>query len=215
MLGSVTPEGKILFNTLSNGDLKSLYGDITGDATAAQMILAEYNSLGVYTGGVAYIYLVPPFSETLDALHNRAGRGAAEVLYRVFTTQSEWSSNLMTAVDTLGGLSGERLSTAINQTLPVLAGAGGQATYTAQRALQQVVMARLDRLHGARASADPQPERHVWLRPFSGLAKQSELDGVPGYRAIGAGLAAGIDQTFSSTLSLGGLLALSYNSITG
>ncbi|CAN5531904.1 hypothetical protein BH09VER1_BH09VER1_23220 [soil metagenome] len=46
MIGSATPEGNILFNTLNGNVLTSLTGEITGDATNGVMALRIYNSDG-------------------------------------------------------------------------------------------------------------------------------------------------------------------------
>ena len=42
MLGSITPEGNVLFSMLSNGVLSSLSGQITGDPTTGTMVLRPY-----------------------------------------------------------------------------------------------------------------------------------------------------------------------------
>jgi autotransporter-associated beta strand protein len=42
MLGSITPEGNVLFSLLSNGVLSSLSGQITGDPTTGTMVLRPY-----------------------------------------------------------------------------------------------------------------------------------------------------------------------------
>ena len=45
------------------------------------------------------------------------------------------------------------------------------------------------------------------------MIRQNSLDGVPGYRASGGGIAAGIDRTVAGRVALGGVLAYSHNSI--
>jgi hypothetical protein len=51
LLGSVTPEGRVLFNTLSRGTLTSLYGSASGDPSGAQMLVSTYDLTGSPTGG--------------------------------------------------------------------------------------------------------------------------------------------------------------------
>ena len=212
VLGSITPEGKVLFNTISPAGLSSLYGDVTGNPSAAEMLLGAYNSLGNYTGDVTYLSLIAPYAEAVTAANNPSALGAAAVLYEVAGTTDGLFGPLAPAIDALNNLSGTALSTAISQTLPVLAGAGAQATYATRRALQQVIMTRLDAIHGTDA---PGAERNAWLRPFGAFADQSSLDGVPGYSASGGGVAAGIDKVLSPDFVLGGVFAYSYTSITG
>ena len=48
LLGSMTPEGNVLFNTLADGALTSVSGVITGDPSAASMALFPYLGSGTY-----------------------------------------------------------------------------------------------------------------------------------------------------------------------
>ena len=57
----------MLFNTLTHGQLTSLYGDVTGDATAAQMLLGTYDASALFTGDLTYTYLVRPYAQTVAA----------------------------------------------------------------------------------------------------------------------------------------------------
>ncbi len=211
LLGSVTPEGKILFNTISRGNLTSLYGAATGNASGSQMLTSTYDLTGNATGGLATMSLVQPYAGTLAAQNNRYALGAADVLYRVASSPESLTGPLAPVFFALDNLSGSDLSKAISQTTPVLAGAASQATYTVQRPLWQAVIGRLDDVRGA----SPEAERNIWLKPLGGAARQNSLDGVPGYRAIGGGLAAGIDQTVAPGVALGGLLAYSHHAFSG
>jgi outer membrane autotransporter protein len=211
LLGSVTPDGKVLFNTLSKGTLTSLYGDMTGGPSGAQMQTSEYNALGLPTGQIALMQLIRPYADAVAAQGNRSALGAAEVLYKIAGTSLGLDGAMAPAINQLNNLSGAALSTAISQTLPVLAGAATQATYETQRAFQQVVEDRLD----SALIAGIAPERNVWLKPFGGVVRQSGSDGVAGYDAHGGGLAAGIDAALSPSLLLGGVFAHARNAITG
>ena len=213
LLSSVTPEGRVLFNTLSRGTLTSLYGTASGDASGAQMIVSTYNMAGQPTGGLAYISLVQPYAEVLAAQNNRAGLGAADVLYRIAGTSLSVTGPMAPAFTALDSLNGPGLSTAISQTLPVLNGSASQATYATQRAVQQAVSSRLDDFYGINAGVAA--ERNVWLKPLGGVARQNGLDGALGYRASGGGLVGGIDGTVSPGVTFGGLLAYSRQAITG
>ena len=212
LLGSVTPEGKVLFNTLSRGQLTSLYGSATGDASGAQMAVSPYDLTGNSSGGVAYLSLVQPYAEVLAAARNRAGMGAADVLFRLAATPASVTGEMAPAFAALDNLGGSGLSTAISQTLPVLTGAASQATYVTQRDVQRAVADRLDTVMTTDALA---AERHAWLKPLGGVAQQSGADGALGYRASGGGVVAGIDRTISDRATLGGMLAYVHQSITG
>lgn len=213
LLGSVTPEGRVLFNTLSRGNLTSLYGTASGDASGAQMITSTYDLQGNLTGGLAYLSLVQPYTEVIAAQDNRAGLGAADVLYRMAGTSASLTGPMAPVFAVLDNLSAPGLSTAISQTLPVLSGAASQATYATQRSVQQAVTRRLDDFYGLNAGVAA--ERNVWLKPTGGVARQSGLDGALGYRASGGGLVGGIDGAISPRATLGGVFAYSRQAITG
>ena len=123
LLGSITPEGKVLFNTLTNGQLTSLYGDVTGDASAALMLLGAYDASALFTGDLTSTYLVRPYAETVTATGTRSALGAAETLYAIAGTSAGLTGDMAPAIAVLNDLNGPALSAAISQTLPVLAGA--------------------------------------------------------------------------------------------
>jgi autotransporter-like protein len=214
LLGSVTPEGRVLFNTLSRGNLTSQYGAATGDASGAQMVVSTYDLMGNPAGGPTYISLVQPYAGVLAAENNRAGLGAADALYRLAATPASVTGPMAPAFVALDNLSASGLSTAISQTLPVLAGAASQATYATQRVLNQTVGGRLDDVYGVGADVAA-ADRNFWLKPLGAIARQNGLDGAPGYRASGGGVAAGIDGSISSRAALGGVFAYSHQAVTG
>ncbi|MBR0773891.1 autotransporter outer membrane beta-barrel domain-containing protein [Bradyrhizobium diazoefficiens] len=213
LLGSVTPEGNVLFNTLSRGTLNSLYGAASGDASGAQMLVSTYDLSGNPTGGVAYLSLVRPYAETLQAQNSRAGLGAADMLYRLSATSLGWTGSMAPGFVVLDNLGGQDLVNAVNQTLPVLTGAASQATYATQRVFQQAMTGRLDDVLGLNGAVAP--ERNIWMKPLGGSVRQGSVDGVPGYNASGGGVAVGADATISARSMLGGVFAYSHQTVTG
>ncbi len=212
VLGSITPEGRVLLNTISAGQLYSLYGGIVGSPAEAAMLLGAYDTTGVFTGDLTGLTLVSSYAGTMLRQGNPAAFGAASTLYTVAGSLEGLFGPLAPTIAALNSLDGPALSTAISQTLPVLNGAGAQATLATQRALQQVVMSRMDAVHGAEAAG---AERNVWLRPFGAFANQGTVSGVSGYSASGGGMAAGMDGVLDTGGLLGGVVAYSGTSITG
>jgi outer membrane autotransporter protein len=212
VLGSITPEGRVLLNTLSGGQLTSLYGTVEGDPAAAAMLLGTYDNNVLFTGDITYLSLVQPYANTVVAENNPAAVGAATSLYGVAGTLDGLFGPLAPAIGVLNGLEGSALSTAISQTLPVLSGAGAQATYATQRAFQQVI---LNRIVSGHEMVAPGAEGSAWVRPFGGFASQGTVDGVTGYDAGGGGIAFGMDARVSPDALLGGVLAFSHTSISG
>ncbi|WP_245323644.1 autotransporter outer membrane beta-barrel domain-containing protein [Bradyrhizobium stylosanthis] len=213
LLGSVTPEGNVLFNTLSKGTLSSLYGAAGGDASGAQMLVSTYDLSGNPTGGIAYLSLVRPYAETLQAQNSRAGLAAADMLYRLSATSLGWTGTMAPGFVALDNLSGQNLVNAVNQTLPVLNGAASQATYATQRVFQQAMTGRLDDVLGLNGGMTP--ERNIWMKPLGGSVRQGGVDGVAGYNASGGGIAVGADTTISVRAMLGGVFAYSHHTMTG
>jgi outer membrane autotransporter protein len=213
LLGSVTPEGNVLFNTLSRGTLASLYGTASGDASGAQMLVSTYDLSGNPTGGAAYISPVRPYVDTLQAQHSRAGLDAADMLYRLSATSLGWTGSMAAGFAALDNLSGPSLVNSVNQTLPVLTGAASQATYATQRVFQQAMTGRLDDVLGLNTGVTP--ERNFWMKPLGGSIRQGGVDGVPGYRASGGGIAVGADRAISPRAMLGGVFAYSHQAVTG
>lgn len=221
VLGSITPEGKVLLSALpdTSATLTSLYGDISGSSSDAQMDLGTYDSSGNWTGDGAVMSLVQPYVTTLLATGNPGAIGAATTLYRVGSTPAGLFGPLASAIAALDGLSGPALSAALSQTLPVLAGNAARATYDTQRGLQQMVTARL-------AGDGTQGGTGAWLQPFGAFASQTTQAGYAGFNARGGGFIAGIDgqmdggpaltldQGGVSGLRLGGFFAYSDTSLS-
>ncbi|MGX1097006.1 autotransporter outer membrane beta-barrel domain-containing protein [Amorphus sp. MBR-141] len=206
LLGSITPEGRVLFNTITDGTLASLYGGIEGDASTAQMLLGAYTQSALFTGDLTYVNVVRPYQETAQDTGTVSAVGAAEVLYEVAGTTNGLFGAMAPVTSVLNDLSGTDLSAALSQTVPVLSGAAAQATANTQRMLGQVIANRL-------ADADAALGRNVWMQPLGGAGQQTAVDGVPGYTMSGGGFAMGADGALGSGTRLGGLFAITATSI--
>lgn len=208
LLGSITPEGRVLFNTLTDGELASLYGGIEGDASNAQMLLGTYDSSAVFTGDITNATVVRPYAQTVAATGTTAAVGAARTLYAVAGTTNGLFGAMAPVTLTLNDLSGPALSGAISQTLPVLAGAATEATANVQRMLGQVVTERLD------VPDSPDSTTRAWVRPLGGGGQQGAIGGVPGYSFDGGGAAFGVDRSFDGQGRAGALFAFTSTSVT-
>ncbi len=215
LLGSMTPDGKVMYNTISDGELASLYGDIRGDADAAAMILYGYGLDGIDATPAAFMQLVSPYQDSVAATGLTAALPAARTLYEVAGTVEGLEGPLAPATLSLNALSGAALSAAIGETLPVLAGAGPRIIADNQRMLQQIIADRLDGTpKGASASARF-AGFDAWLRPLGGGLAQSGRDGTPGYSASTGGVAVGLERSVSAGLSLGSTFAYSRSNASG
>jgi len=86
MIGSATPEGNILFNTLNGATLTSLTGQITGDASNGTMVLRTYNTDGNLGDGATATVVPEPGTMALLA-------GAFGVLLIVARRRPETAQN--------------------------------------------------------------------------------------------------------------------------
>ncbi len=197
LLGSITPDGKVLYNAIADGDLISLYGDVRGDPSAAAMILSGYSTSGIDAYPSAALELVRPYEQSVAAAGLGAALPAANVLYDVAGSVTGLTGAMAPATLALNDLSGATLASAVGSTLPVLAGAGVRATADSQRMLGQVLGDRMDR------DRQPGEDWTAWLRPLGGTMTQSARDPLPGYSADTAGIAAGFDRAVSPSLTIG------------
>jgi len=208
LLGSITPEGRVLFNTLTESELSSLYGGIEGGASDAQMLLGTYDSSAIFTGDITHTYVVRPYQETTAATGTKAANGAASTLYAIAGTTDGLTGDMAPVTLALNDLEGTALSGAISQTLPVLAGAATEATANIERMLGQIVSDRLDAPVGSQAGTQ------AWVRPLGGIGHQGAVDGVPGYSFEGGGVVMGADRTFDAQLRAGALFAFTSTNVS-
>lgn len=212
-LGSITPEGNVLFSVLDEGSLSELNGQLLGDPSAAEMVLRSY--LVSETANAALIRLVRPYVQAVTEAGDTSATQAAEVLYQLAGTETGLDGAMAPVFDAFDQLAGAALSDAITQTLPLFVGAGPRATYDTQRIVQQSVLDRIDTVQGLSTGDPLQPEAELWIKPFGNRLSQDSRDDLPGYDISGGGLILGFDRRVSTTTTLGGMLAYASNQITG
>lgn len=198
-LGSITPEGKVLFNTISgeSNTLDSFYGDIVGNANQASMTLGPYTN----PSELAYINLITPYNDRL--IGQPAAQGAAEALYRIAGSTEGLTSQWLPILTYMEGLPTSQFSAAMSQTLPVLSGAGSMATSQIQTSFSQLMRERQDFLSGRTPTGSFAGTRKVWGKAFGDWNSQGDLNQVAGYKTDTGGLAFGLDHDISDRAALG------------
>jgi len=215
-LGSITPQGRVLFATINNGSatVNSSYGNITGSDTSASMTLAGYDSAtAMPTGSYTYLTQIAPYPSVVSAANNPAAIGAANSLWNMATTPLGLTgvmAPVLTAIDKLGASS---QSNAISQTIPLLAGAGSQATASSQRVVSQFVSARQNQLSGHGSGEEILGNRDFWGRAYGTWGNKQTFGNVAGYSSNGGGLILGADHVLSPNTNLGLVMGVSNNSI--
>jgi outer membrane autotransporter protein len=216
-LGSVTPEGKVLFATLKTGsaEIATSYGSITGSNTNASMVLAGYNNAtAAYTGYYTILTEITPYVSVTAAANNPAAAGAAASLYNLGGTALGFTGAMAPVITAIDNLSGTAQSNAISQTMPVLTGAGSQATASSQRMFNQNVLARQNALAGKSGGEDIIGNKEVWGRIYGAWGNQATYANVAGYNSNTGGLVLGADKVISSEISLGAVLGISTSSMS-
>lgn len=213
-LGSITPEGNVLFNTLSGetAELTSFSGQITGDESNAEIVLHYYDSDGSI-GDITILSLIQPYNQTVNSLNNPAATGAASSLYKLTSTTTGLESGMAPVINSLNNMSNSSLSTAVSQTLPLLTGAASQATANAQRSLYKIVQARQKSLSGLSTGEQIVTNNNLWGTVLGNWAKQNDLNNVSGYRINTGRIVLGVDNKLSSEFNIGLLFALGNSSV--
>ncbi len=214
-LGSITPEGAVLFNTVSGGTLTSLLGQISGNGAGASIAVSGYGFSGNDFAQTAFLSLIPPYANAVAASGNPAALGAAARLYAISGTENGLFGPMAQVTSVLDDLSGPALSNAVSQTLPVLNGAGSQATAGTQRTFGQLVQARQSARKGLAATDGDIATRDAWGTTFGRWASQGGVQGVAGYTSNAYGVAGGIDCGLSSRFNVGAAIGFSNNALTG
>jgi len=118
------------------------------------------------------------------------------------------------AINALNSLSGKAQSNAISQTVPLMAGAFSQATYSTQRALNQIVQSRMDSGLGLARGEEFIGTDQFWMKPYGSWSNQNDQAGVSGYKASSGGIVLGVDKEYSINSRLGAMLAIDNTNIT-
>ena len=216
-LGSITPQGKVLFASINNGSVvvNSSYGDIAGLNGSASIALAGYDSAtAMPTGSYTYLTQIAPYASVVSAANNPAAIGAANSLWNMATIPLGLTGVMAPVLTALDNLSGGSQSNAISQTIPLLAGAGSQATASAQRAFSQFVSARQNNLSGHGSGEEMLGNRDFWGRAYGGWGNQQTFGNVAGYSSSGGGLMLGGDHVLSPRTNVGLVMGISNNSIS-
>ena len=215
-LGSITPQGRVLFAAIKNGSVtvNSSYGNITGSDTSASMTLAGYDSAtAMPTGSYTYLTQIAPYPGVVSAANNPAAIGAANSLWNMATTPLGLTGVMAPVLTALDNLAGSSQSNAISQTMPLLAGAGSQATASSQRVVSQFVSARQNQLSGNGSGEEILGNREFWGRAYGAWGNQQTFGNVAGYSSNGGGLIIGADHVLSPRTNLGLVIGISNNSI--
>ncbi|BEI35272.1 hypothetical protein PHIN6_07900 [Polynucleobacter sp. HIN6] len=221
--GNATIAGALKVNAASVAS-----GALTAGSTLAGVISATSIS-GTFTGrmeddsslfdfkpvygdtkfGLAVVQ-VATILDAVNATNNPAARGAAAMLDSIAATGGAMSG-VMTKLQTGDN---QQISNAVSQTLPVIVGAGSQATAFLQQNLNQIMQGRQNQLRGLSSGDGYIGNRDVWMKGFGSWADQGNINNVSGYKVNTGGLAIGIDRQFSPRANAGVVFAFANSGVS-
>jgi len=216
-LGSITPQGMVLFATMAKGTqvLNASYGELTGSSGSGVMTLADYDSTTASPiGSVTLLSQISPYSSVISSTNNPAAAGAANTLWNLGTSEAGLTGAMAPVLLALDNYSGKDLSNAISQTLPLLTGAGSQATANSQRIINQFVMARQNNLSGQSNGEEILGNKEFWGKVYGSWGNQQNWGNVAGYSNNTGGFILGGDQILSPQSRIGAFLGFSSSSLS-
>lgn len=216
-IGSITPQGKVLFATMASGTqvLNATYGDLTGSSGSGVMTLADYDSTtALPTGSFTLLSQITPYSTVISSINNPAAAGAANTLWNIGLSEAGLTGAMAPVILTLDNYSGKDLSNAISQTLPLLIGAGSQATANSQRIINQFVLARQNNLSGQSNGEEILGNKEVWGKAYGSWGNQQNWSNAAGYSSNTGGFILGRDQTLSTQSRMGAFMGFSSSSLS-
>jgi outer membrane autotransporter protein len=216
-LGSITPQGMVLFATMAKDTqvLNASYGQLTGSSGNGVMSLADYDSTTASpTGSVTLLSQISPYSSVISSTNNPAAAGAANTLWDLGTSEAGLTGAMAPVILALDNYSGKDLSNAISQTLPLLTGAGSQATANSQRIINQFVIARQNNLSGQSNGEEILGNKEVWGKVYGSWGNQQNWGNVAGYSSNTGGFILGGDRTLSPQSRLGAFMGFSSSQLS-
>jgi outer membrane autotransporter protein len=108
----------------------------------------------------------------------------------------------------------QQVSNGVSQTVPLLVGAGSQATAMVMQNFNDVIDSRVSVKDGLASKEEFIGNQEVWLKPIGSWAEQSQQNNVPGYSADTGGVILGIDRGINANTSIGLALVFANSNIS-
>ena len=152
------------------------------------------------------------FVSAVQANNNPSALGAATTLQALSATPSPTWDPVFTAFNQMA--STQQVSNGVSQTVPLLVGAGSQATAMVMQNFNDVIDSRVSVKQGLASKEEFIGNQEVWLKPIGSWAEQNQENNVSGYRANTGGVILGIDRGINANTSLGVALVFANSNIS-
>jgi len=131
-----------------------------------------------------------------------AGNGAAKEFDDLIGGAAH-SADMSTVITALGKLpTGQQVSDAVAQTLPLMAGGMQQTSLDTARGISHALEGRLADMQGMASGDSFFGSGKLWIKPFGSVARQHDRSGASGFDANTYGLMVGVDKDVSDDASL-------------
>jgi outer membrane autotransporter protein len=152
------------------------------------------------------------YVSAVQSNNNPSALGAAATLQTLSASPSPAWDPVFTAFNQMG--STQQVSNGVSQTVPLLVGAGSQATAMVMQNFNDVIDSRISVKQGLASKEEFIGNQEVWLKPIGSWAEQSQENNVSGYRANTGGVILGIDRGINASTSLGAALVFANSNIS-
>ena len=201
--------GSTLAGVISATTISGRFTTVAGGMADGSALFDFKPAYGDTNLGLAVVQ-VATILDAVNATNNPAARGAAAMLDSIAATGGAMSG-VMTKLQTGDN---QQISNAVSQTLPVIVGAGSQATAFLQQNLNQIMQGRQNQLRGLSSGDGYIGNRDVWMKGFGSWADQGNINNVSGYKVNTGGLAIGIDRQFSPRANAGAVFAFANSGVS-
>ncbi|HET7832008.1 MAG TPA: autotransporter domain-containing protein [Gallionella sp.] len=204
-------------NTLAPGD--TLAGALTaGTLSATTFAVTDNSALFDFTGSVngnavdLKVNSVVSVLDSVNAGNNLPAIGAATTLDALIAAAP--GGDMGNVITALGKLPTQAdVSSAVTQTLPLLAGSMTQFAFNRLHGINRIIEARQEQNRGLSSGDGFVSNRHGWVKPIGSSADQKDRNAAFGYRARTYGLVAGADKELSQTARLGAAFAYTRSAV--
>ena len=152
------------------------------------------------------------YVSAVQSNNNPSALGAAATLQTLSASHSPAWDPVFTAFNQMA--STQQVSNGVSQTVPLLVGAGSQATAMVMQNFNDVIDSRISVKQGLASKEEFIGNQEVWLKPLGSWAEQSQESNVSGYRANTGGVILGVDRGINASTSLGAALVFANSNIS-
>ena len=189
-------------------------GKVTGTYQGLQWTLQPEATATIWDLVFRTPVTTPSATSSIAGTGLKQGAGAAGALDTIIAAAP--GGDMGTVVGAFNNLSsGQQVSDAVKQTLPIMTGGVTQVTSSTLASVNRVVQARVESNRGLSSGDIFLGDKHFWMKPFVSNANQGDRNGVSGFKGNTAGAAFGADGSLTKDLSVGLAIVYAHSKVDG